>query len=450
MSFQHTSAVGVEQVGRGTMPFPFVDGEALLHYHPDSLLPAFREVSLSARPELFVKKLKMTSVVFDFSAMSKDVREKELKRQNLLDLVDYIQSGKNVVHEGNLHHVFSFLERNIFRTLPPSASLEPGMDGEEIDASPEPSWSHLHLVYEFFLRFIVSSDTDPKVSRKYLDNAFIVRLLELFDTEDLRERDFLKTILHRVYGKFMTHRPFIRRAINNIFFRFIYETERHNGIAELLEILGSIINGFALPLKEEHKVFLTKALLPLHKPKNIASYHQQLSYCVSQFVEKDPALAPVVLKGLFRFWPVQSTQKELLFLHELEEVLDITQSKEFEEICSELFSRLSRCLQSHHFQVSERALFYWNNEYFINLVNKNRRIIFPIICPAIEQGACKHWNEAVHNLCCNVRDICKQMDAELYFQVEENARIEADLLKVAKESRQATWVKLQIASRESM
>ena len=38
----------------------------------------------------------------------------------------------------------------------------------------------------------------------------------------------------------------------------MYETERHNGVAELLEILGSIINGFALPLKEEHKKFLLK------------------------------------------------------------------------------------------------------------------------------------------------------------------------------------------------
>lgn len=51
----------------------------------------------------------------------------------------------------------------------------------------------------------------------------------------------------------MVHRPFIRKAINNVFYRFIFETEHHNGIAELLEILGSIINGFALPLKEEHK-----------------------------------------------------------------------------------------------------------------------------------------------------------------------------------------------------
>lgn len=52
--------------------------------------------------------------------------------------------------------------------------------------------------------------------------------------------------------------------------------------AELLEILGSIINGFALPLKEEHKQFLQRALMPLHKPKCLPAYHQQLSYCVTQ------------------------------------------------------------------------------------------------------------------------------------------------------------------------
>lgn len=42
------------------------------------------------------------------------------------------------------------------------------------------------------------------------------------------------------------------------FYRFVYETEHFNGVGELLEILGSIINGFALPLKVEHKQFLVK------------------------------------------------------------------------------------------------------------------------------------------------------------------------------------------------
>lgn len=77
----------------------------------------------------------------------------------------------------------------------------------------------------------------------------------------------MKTTLHRIYGKFLNLRSYIRRSINNVFFQFVYETERFNGIAELLEILGSIINGFALPLKEEHKLFLTRVLLPSTKPR---------------------------------------------------------------------------------------------------------------------------------------------------------------------------------------
>ena len=106
------------------------------------------------------------------------------------------------------------------------------------------------------------------------------------------------------------------------FCRFIYETERHNGVAELLEILGrygigftvsvgdasniplfsaSIINGFALPLKEEHKTFLLRVLIPLHKVKSLSCYHPQLAYCVVQFLEKDPTLTePVsILQSLF-------------------------------------------------------------------------------------------------------------------------------------------------------
>lgn len=38
----------------------------------------------------------------------------------------------------------------------------------------------------------------------------------------------------------------------------------------------SIINGFALPLKEEHKIFLLKVLLPLHKVKSLSVYHPQV------------------------------------------------------------------------------------------------------------------------------------------------------------------------------
>lgn len=56
---------------------------------------------------------------------------------------------------------------------------------------------------------------------------FLSQLLELFDSEDPRERDFLKTILHRIYGKFLGLRAYIRRQINNIFYRWEPESHDH-------------------------------------------------------------------------------------------------------------------------------------------------------------------------------------------------------------------------------
>lgn len=100
------------------------------------------------------------------------------------------------------------------------------------------AWPHLQLIYEFFLRFLESPDFSPNLAKKHIDQKFVGCLLDLFDSEDPRERDFLKTTLHRIYGKFLGLRSYIRKSINYTFYRFIYETEHHNGIAELLEILG--------------------------------------------------------------------------------------------------------------------------------------------------------------------------------------------------------------------
>jgi serine/threonine-protein phosphatase 2A regulatory subunit B' len=232
------------------------------------------------------------------------------------------------------------------------------------------------------------------------------QLLELFDSEDPRERDFLKTTLHRIYGKFLNLRAFIRRSINNVFFQFVYETERHNGIAELLEILGSIINGFALPLKEEHKTFLTRVLIPLHKAKSLALYHPQLAYCVVQFLEKDAGLTEEVLLGLLRYWPKVNSPKEVMFLNEVEEIMDVIDANEFAKIMQPLFQQLARCINSQHFQVSispsgnsqidsqvaERALYYWNNEYIVNLMGEHIQVILPIVFPALYQNSKSHWN----------------------------------------------------------
>mmetsp|Transcript_39242 Transcript_39242/g.116738 ORF Transcript_39242/g.116738 Transcript_39242/m.116738 type:complete len:516 (-) Transcript_39242:1657-3204(-) len=423
--------------------------EANMQAHYAEPLPSFRDVSAAEKQQLLVQKLHVCAFNFDFSDPSKHAREKEIKRQTMLELVDYANTGSGKFTESVSEDIVFMIGSNLFRSLPPPRSHEQdNPDAEEEEPNLDPSWPHLQIVYEFLLRYVVSNDTDAKVAKKYIDQTFVLRLLELFDSEDPRERDYLKTILHRIYGKFMVHRPFIRKAINNVFYGFIFETEHHNGIAELLEILGSIINGFALPLKEEHRLFLQRALLPLHKPKCIVMYHQQLAYCVTQFVEKDSRLAEPVLRQLLKFWPLTNSQKEVLFLGEVEEILELTQAPEFQAVMVPLFKQLARCLSSQHFQVAERSLFLWNNEYIVNLVAQQRHVLLPIVLPALEENTASHWNPAVHGLTMNVRKMFQELDEQLFDECKRKHDEQTVKMRQALESRTVQWGKLHQIARQ--
>jgi serine/threonine-protein phosphatase 2A regulatory subunit B' len=336
----------------------------------EPLVP-FKDVSSSEKMNLFVSKLSLCCVAFDFTDPAKNVVEKDVKRRTLVELVDFVSSfGSSRFSEPAILAMCRMCAINLFRVLPPNyRANNRGGGGENDDDEPsfDPAWPHLHLVYELLLKFITSSCLDAKVAKKYFDHLFISSLLELFDSEDPRERDCLKTILHRVYGKFMVHRPFIRKSINNLFYKFVFETQKHNGIAELLEIFGSIISGFALPLKEEHKIFLWRVLIPLHKPRSMGVYFQQLSYCVTQFIEKEPKLASVVIRGLLKYWPITHSQKEVMFLGELEEILETINMVEFQKVMVPLFWRIGYCIRSLHFQVIlHRNHLVKNNPHYLD------------------------------------------------------------------------------------
>merc|ERR1719235_2224198 len=381
--------------------------------------------------------------VFDFYVDTHQ-REKEAKRQTLLEIVEYVNNTRNCFNEMLMQDVVNMVGANIFRALQTrNKDALSFSDPEDEEPSLERAWPHLQIVYEFFLRFVVSNDVDPKIAKRFVDQNFVLKLLELFDSEDPRERDYLKTILYRVYGKFMALRSFIRRAIQHAFFKVIYECEMHNGVGELLEILGSIINGFALPLKEEHKDFLIKALIPLHKVKSLASFYQQLSYCMAQYVEKDPRLAYDIITSMLRYWPVSITAKQVLFLNELEETLELTQPSEFHRMQEQLFRRLALCITCPHFQVAERTLFFWNNDYIVKLINQNRHTLFPMIIGALYKNSKQHWNSAVHGLTFNVLKLLMEADPQLFDECSAKHRTEAEEEEKREASRTQKWQQLE-------
>jgi hypothetical protein len=283
------------------------------------------------------------------------------------------------------------LVRLLHNGIPPSdGSLPPTASEEEVQAR-DPAWPFIRWVYDFFLRFIVG-EVETKTLRKYISQGFVLRLLDLFNSQDVREREMLKTLLHRIYAKFMTLRAFIRRSLNHVLSTFIYETECLAGVSEFLEILGSIINGFAQPLKVEHCIFFHHVLTPMHKVRSLPTYSPQLTYCICQFILKDPGLADQFVRSLIRYWPRSHPTKEALFLEELYEVLERIDNSALFSLMPAIFNVISPALASLHSHVCGKALTFITSDFILPFAFNDSDIFQKYVLPSL-LTSCEHWND---------------------------------------------------------
>lgn len=106
----------------------------------------------------------------------------------------------------NLDEVMQMIEKNIFRPLPnvKKSNLnfaETGIDQEE---EMDPAWPHLQGIYEFFLQLVINESVEVRQLKVYVTPQFVQEFLDLFDSEESVERDYLKNILHKLYAKVST------------------------------------------------------------------------------------------------------------------------------------------------------------------------------------------------------------------------------------------------------
>lgn len=94
-------------------------------------------------------------------------------------------------------------------------------------------------------------------------------------------------------------------------------------------------------------------------------------------------------------------------------------------------------------QVAERALFLWNNEHIENLIKQNRKVILPIIFPALERNGRNHWNQAVHSLSLNIRKIFSDVDPELLEECLLKFQEDEAKLEEIKTKQETTWKRIE-------
>ncbi|GJM99409.1 hypothetical protein PR202_ga16504 [Eleusine coracana subsp. coracana] len=426
---------------------------------PDGLLPGTAKLPPpSPEPEAdsLIDKIASCTRVFTFVDAVDPISERDAKTERLGEILTAVHSAAKQQRTPLDHRVMvalvNMFRANLFRAMPPPSSPPLPPDGGEEDTPAtvlSPAWPHLQAVYDILVAFVAS--TDAKTLRHHVDRGFLSGLLALFASEDPRERDRLKTAYHQLYAKLTCDRAFMRRSMAHALLAFAHEAAADHccGVAEVLEICGSIINGFAVPVKDEHSAFLARVLMPLHRTRWAHAYHRQLAYCVLEFVRKEPGLADAVLRGILRRWPVTSCHKEVLLIEELEEVVELLDPDQFQRLAVPVCSRIARCVGSSSSQVAERALYVWNNERFLELASASPGVmekILPAFVASVESNLEQHWSKCVQQVTASVKALLQEVAPELYARCVDDLAARRAEAEVAAAVRDARWRKVEMAA----
>jgi serine/threonine-protein phosphatase 2A regulatory subunit B' len=131
-----------------------------------------------------------------------------------------------------------------------------------------------------------------------------------------------------------------------------------------------------------------------------------------------------------------------MFLGEVEEILDIIEPDQFKKIIDPLFRQLSKCVSSPHFQVAERALYFWNNEYILSLIEETSAQVMPIMFPALYRISKEHWNQTIVALVYNVLKTFMEMNGKLFDELTANYKMERQREKKKEKEREELWKRL--------
>jgi len=183
----------------------------------------------------------------------------------------------------------------------------------------------------------------------------------------------------------------------NLLLKVTYEHESHNGLTELLEILSSIISGFASPLKPEHQEFFMKVMVPLHRVKTLSTFNTQLQACIKHFLEKDNQLSVQLIRSLLKVWPITNPAKEVVFINEIDDLLEThwsTISGKYSEFGPKLLKRIIKTSQSMHYQAAERALLLLNSDTIQKMIRLNKATAYPLVVKNLIASSQQqsHWN----------------------------------------------------------
>jgi hypothetical protein len=198
-------------------------------------------------------------------------------------------------------------------------------------------------------------------------------------------------------------------------------------------------------MNDPFEFVLSHQLMPLYLSSEYQLYSEQLHSCVLLLLERNARKVEPVLMYLLRHFPCASQKKQLLFLHEINTLVQRFWESVTPRVSQILFQRTAALFSSACAEISEDALRLFRTDGFRQILRHSFIDLAPVLIHRAQKVSDGHWNAESAFLATSLLHSLSHMDALTFSKLNKEFLSSAE----RRVRRNETWALIEFRVRES-
>lgn len=291
--------------------------------------------------------------------------------------------------ENDLSMIFEMLSLHIFHSFPDISKTY--IIGESVSPYYMNNWDQLSRIYALLSLLL------PELLPFITDEIF-EKIIKLLSSPFNSEQEAVLSFIEKVCQKSEDHQSKVFQMMTRVVQLFIDGECLHFCLMPIFTFLTNYLEKLSLPLNRSYfEIFRSIFYQTIISP-NVVDFYNSLLPLAQLFQSKDSTTSVWCIRFLFRHWPITNSEKQIIFLHQLQFILSMLNTSFFPALSKALVSRLKQMIESVNFKVSMAAIKILKDEEFVKLIcsssSSSSNSPVDVLILSLE-AAQYHWNNEV-------------------------------------------------------
>lgn len=350
-------------------------------------LPILPSPNSTSFNKIFLEKIKICNLIFNFSQQQLQSKAKKEKSKSLIEINALLASKSESMQLSSDQKdlILNMIILNIFEQDPFTTAENMFLTTIE-STFVESSWEHMSIIYKILNQFVIFYP-------EKCDIDLVKKGIRLMNIPDNNEREnlvlFVKNYTKVHPNQLIDIFKLLKNALTNVRYD-IYTPFCVDPIISCMSIV------FLTNKKLLTDIIFTH-LLPLFRHERLSLYFEKLSDIINRLINNSIDDQINVIQYLIKHFPHNCGQKQPLFTTAIIYITNSMISRNLNPIAEILFSFISMCIRSPNSKLTESALALLMKKNLRPIIVSNYDVAVAILHEPLKWSSSLYWDKRIRD-----------------------------------------------------